>query len=68
MLDSLFKVIRHITGGDHLDNAASDAHLVEALGTRGILAVILGVYWGNPEFKEHIDAAIQIILPALGGN
>ena len=66
-----FNAIKHVAGATHIENAiggvpTSVPQVVEALGGRGILGILLGLYIGNDDFRTHIDAAIKVILPFVG--
>ena len=63
---------KHLVGHAHLDAAiqklpVTPAQAVEALGSRGLAGVFIGFYFGNPEFRSHVDAALKAVLPGFGG-
>ena len=60
--------VKHVTGvshvASHLNEVPTSApQLLEALGGRGFIGLVIGLYLGNPEFRGHIDSAIASILP-----
>ena len=61
-------VVKHVAGISHVENLTgkvptSVPAVVEALGGRGVIGVIVGAYLANPDFRGHVDAAIRELLP-----
>ena len=72
-LSVIGSVVSHIAGASHINSLANQvpvntAQAVEALGSRGLIGLVLGLYWGNPGFRAGINQAIAAVVPGFGGG
>lgn len=62
------KLVSHVSGAEHINSLVNKvpvtgAQAVEALGSRGLIGLVIGLYWGNDGFRAGINQAFRTILP-----
>ena len=65
---AIFGVVKHIIGISHVTEFIGKSpvglkFVIGALGTRGIIAILIGLYLGSDDFRHGINQAIWAVIP-----